>query len=138
MQLLHIACKAEENIHHFATIRLLLDVGADPNSVDKDGNAPLHLVARLPQELMDPAVSLLLESGAYLDRINNSGKTASDIWIECNEKDENDGARWKARPDWCSATRSLSCLSARMIRLNKVPYSDGGLPVTLIPFVDMH
>jgi len=34
---------------------------------------------------MDPAARLLLKSGAHLDRVNNSGKTAADIWIECNE-----------------------------------------------------
>jgi len=138
--LLHMACK--DNMHHFDTIRLLLDAGADPNAVDGDGNAPLHVVARLPKELMDPGVRLLLESGAHLDRVNNSGKTAADIWIECNEmegdQDEDDEARWKARPDWCRATRSLSCLSARVMRSNEVSYSDGDLPATLNLFIGMH
>jgi len=141
-RLLHMACQDEGNIHYFATIRLLLDAGTDPNAVDEVGNAPLHVVARLPRELMDPAARLLLESGAHLDRANNSGKTAADIWIECNEmeddQDEDDGARWNARPDWCRATRSLSCLSARVMRSNLVPYEDGDLPATLNPFVDMH
>jgi len=138
--LLHMACKA--NSHQFDAIRLLLDAGADPNAIDGDGNAPLHVVARLRQELMDPAVRLMLKSGAHLDRVNNSGKTAADIWIECNEieddQDEDDEARWNARPDWCRATRSLSCLSARVIRSNEVTYSDGDLPATLNSFLGMH
>jgi len=138
--LIHMACKA--NTHHFDIIRLLLDAGADPNAVDEDGNTPLHVVARLPQELMDPAVRLLLESGAHLDRVNKFGKTAADIWIDCNEmeddRDEDDGDRWKARPDWCRATRSLSCLSARVIRSNEIHYSDGDLPATLIQIIGMH
>jgi len=142
-RLLHTACKDERNItHHFDTISLLLDAGADANSVDGDGNTPLHVVARLPRELMDPAVRLLLESGSDLDRVNKSGKTAADIWIECNEMEddqvEDDEARWKARPDWCRATRSLSCLSVRVIRSHQVPYFDGDLPVTLNPFVETH
>jgi len=141
-RLLHIACIAKMNIHHFATIRLLLDAGADPNAVDEDGNASLHVLARLPRKLLDPAARLLLESGAHLDRVNNSGKTAADIWIECNEmeddRDEDDEARWKARPDWCRATRSLSCLSARVIRSNDVPHADGDLPASLNPFIKMH
>jgi len=142
-RLLHMACEDKENIiHHFDTILLLLNAGADANAVDEFGNAPLHVVASLPQELMDPAVRLLLESGAHLDRVNNAGKTAADIWIECNEteedQDEDDEARWQARPDWCRATRSLSCLSARAVRSHQVPYLDGDLPVTLNPFVEMH
>ena len=37
----------------FHIIRLLLAAEADPNAVDEDGNASLHVVARLRQELVD-------------------------------------------------------------------------------------
>lgn len=143
--LLNKACQDYYSTYYLASIRLLLDAGADPNSVDNLGNAPLHVVARMPQnyrELMNAAARLLLDSGAFLHRENKSGKTAADIWIERNEKghdqNEDDGARWNARPDWCRTTRSLACLSAKVIRSHEVFYSDGDMPATLDPFLEMN
>jgi len=120
------------------TIRLLLDSGADPNEVyGFDGNAPLHAVAKFNGEVADAVANLLLEKGAHFDRVNNSGKTALDVWMERHE-----GANeWKDRPSWCRPSNppSLMCQCARVIRVNKVPYKEPLIvPVSLLPFIEFH
>lgn len=58
-----MARKADGNIQNYPTIRLLLDVGADPNSVDEDDNASVHVIVRFSHDFMDPAVRLLWKTG---------------------------------------------------------------------------
>jgi len=122
------------------TIRLLLDSGADPNEVyGFGGNAPLHSLAKFNGEVADAVANLLLEKGAHFDRVNKSGMTAADVWMECNE-----GANgWKDRPSWLrrSVPPLLMCQCARVIRFNKVPYKScppGTLPASLYPFIELH
>ena len=105
-------------------LRLLLKAGADPNVDDKDGNGPLHLVARMNHKQSDAAGCLLLGFGARLHRPNNAGKTARDLWIELNEKKGEDGVvRLPYQPDWCRTVPKLLCLSTRCVRAHQVPYS---------------
>jgi len=141
-KLLYLAClliSSLPNDDRVETIRLLLDSGADPNAVyGADGNAPLHVLARFDGELVDAAANLLLKNGAHFDRVNKSGKTALDVWMERHE-----GANgWKDRPSWCRPSNppSLMCQCARVIRANKVPYNKEPLilPVSLHPFVELH
>jgi len=82
--ILLLACEHTWNPRYLATIRLFIEAGADPNvGLDRTGNASLHLVARLyDQELCEAADSLLVESGAHMDRVNKAGQTAEDVWIE--------------------------------------------------------
>ena len=112
-----------------AVLRLLLDSGADPNP-----GSHLHILARYDGELVDTAANLLLSKGAHFDRVNGSGKTALDVWIE-----RNGGAnRWRDRPSWMreSTPPPLMCQCARVIRDNRVPYSR--LPQNLRHFVEIH
>ena len=45
--LLHEAMRASNgNANLYATVRLLLYAGCDPNAIDEDGNAPLHFLAQ--------------------------------------------------------------------------------------------
>ena len=55
-----------------ATVALLVEAGADPNSVDRSGVAPLHRAVRTRCAL---AVQALLEVGADARRRNGSGST---------------------------------------------------------------
>jgi len=120
-------------------VRLLLEAGADPNaSLDGDGNAPLHLVARFYIESESKvAARLLVDSGAHVDRVNKNGKTATDIWIE-TRKQNRAATGWSARPAWCRTVPKLLCLAARVVRVHKIPYTDGKTPTILHPFVAMH
>lgn len=117
------------------TIRLLIDSGADPNACDAKGDAPLHVLAKFNGELVDSAANLLLEKGAHFDRVNKSGKTVADVWIELNKGAD----EWSDRPSWCrqSVPTPLMCQCAQVIRANKVSYSLY-LPVALHPFVEIH
>jgi len=117
------ACKDYESVNYFFTIRLLLQLGANVDAADKNGNGPLHLVAQAESEQSEAAGCLLIGYGAQLFRTNNSGKTAVDLWIERNEmKDEQEGddgaPEPPCRPDWCRAVRKLKCLSATCIRVH--------------------
>jgi len=137
--LLHRACVAE-NLD-LATIQLLLQVNADPNAGDNDGNGPLHVLASLRYEngqdfLINRAAyaaHLLLENGAHLDRVNQDRKTAAQVWMEKNYSQ--DLPPWLREP---GTVPRLKCLSARIIRSNNVHYTTETLIEILHPFVKMH
>jgi len=59
-------------------INALLDLGADPNVPDKDGNTPLHHAIQLDVELAE----LLLNRGANPNILNLNGKTPLNIAVE--------------------------------------------------------
>ena len=61
------------------TIRYLLAVGADPNSVDRSGVSPLHRAVRTRSS---PAVRALLEGGANPTAPNRSGTTALQLAVK--------------------------------------------------------
>jgi len=135
--LLYVACSSSKH----KAVRLLLQAGSDPNAVDEDGNAPLHLLYRnsLRKELNDAIARLLLDFGVHFDRVNKCGKTAMDVWIERNQVLKIDATTGRSGlPDWChEIVPKLSCLSARIVRSNKIPYSTK-LPITLQHFVKIH
>jgi len=76
---LHYACDgmpgspAWDADAQYATVKLLLDAGADPNTEDKSGVCPLHRAVRTRST---GAVRALLQSGADVSRKNRSGSTA--------------------------------------------------------------
>lgn len=55
-----------------ATVKLLLDRGADVNARANDGNTPLHFAASLDRT---DIAKLLIEAGAALDMKNTDGET---------------------------------------------------------------
>lgn len=54
---------------------ILLDVGADPNKVNNDGNGPLHLVSVTIGEGSEVISEALLEAGADVDLVGRFGWT---------------------------------------------------------------
>ncbi len=127
------------NPRYIGTVRLLLLAGADPNvGLDRVGNASLHLAARLDyQVLIEASTNLLVDFGAHVDRVKISGQTAKDVWIATrNQYGAETG--WNALPDWCRTVPNLLCLSSRVVRVHKIPYTDGKTPTILHPFVAMH
>jgi len=134
----------ESDFDVYATVRLLLNAGCDPNANDMDGNAPLHYLAQTDKPFVFSDMSmiavLLLDFGAQLSRKNVDGKTAVDLLILKNERKRNKNAEQGMigvkLPNWCTELPRLTCLSARVIRRNRIPYST--LPATLIPMMEKH
>jgi len=127
--------------HHIsAMVDLLLKAGADPNSIDNKRNCPLHLLALLQDKTLDPVGRLLRDAGTHLDRANQDGKTAAELWfIARDEKYGKRAWKWSDLPDWCREddVPNLSCLCARIVRRFKVPYKHK-VPVSISAFIKIH
>ena len=76
---LHCVCINENLMHRIQIIRLLLEAGANPATVDNSGNPPLHCLAIFHTDYR-AAVRLLLEFGARLDQPNAEGETPLDVF----------------------------------------------------------
>ena len=121
------------NFPSLEMIQLLLECGARVNSSDEDGNTPLHVAAEnilLQQDdkvgkEMAKVIQELLNAHAHIDARNNEGQMAgtnlSTVWFKIKLLNH----------------VSLKCLAARVIKEHKIPYK-GEVPVSLIPFIEMH
>ena len=130
--LVHMAC--DDQHFDLATIRLLLEVNADPDAVDEKGNASLHVLAsnrHVNDQMITSAARLLLESGAHLDRVNKDRKTAAQIWKEKNVSQHL--PNWLLEPGMIP---KLKCICAGFIRSNNIAYpsSPSALPETFYHF----
>ena len=77
------------SIENVETMKLLLHAGCDVNSVNTQGNTPLHLaVTFVPgpeqEEILKEMLELLLDLGADTKLVNKNGQTVMD----CCETDE--------------------------------------------------
>jgi len=138
------ACRKLNNLKDLASIRNLLEAGADPNLVVDGflGNPSLHFVAGMrDRKLSDIAGRLLVEFGAQLNKVNKAGKTALDTWIDRKkiESKGNNGASigWSVRPEWCCPLPTLLILAARVVRVLKIPYADGKTPIVLHSLIEL-
>ena len=125
-----------------ATIRFLLQAGADPDTVDETGNGPLHIlmVMSFNEEQADSIARLLLDAGTHSDRENKRGVTIADLWylITYGRRMEPQQSKEEINglPQWCQkSVPKLICLSAKVIRHHRVPYSK--LPMRLQAFVEL-
>jgi len=130
--LLH-ACNQNLNADTLAVISLLLEVGADPNSKNNDGDSSLHRMAQLMESQFNlnshhlPIAHLLLEYGAHFDQVNKLQQTPLDYWKWRHGKIK--GKNYSP-PEWMSIVPSLACWCARTIRRSKAPYDH--LPENLL------
>ncbi len=107
-----IACSASiPQPEDLATIRLLLQAGADPNAVNENGYGALHLLADAKywdnsEEVIDAMGSLLLEYQAQHPRVaNDCSKTAVDIWRSRRRKEGDHRADGEENlPSWLKET----------------------------------
>jgi len=127
-----------------ASVRLLLKVGADPNSTNKiTGSNALHILAYMRGKgwrncLPEPA-ELLIEAGIHIDQVDAEGRTPLDEWKRGNV-DRGIPVMTLPPSGWTNRTvPRLLCLSARSLRCHKISYyKEQNLPKALCDFVDMH
>ncbi|KZS14041.1 Protein fem-1 B [Daphnia magna] len=134
--LLHLACTRDSTLlsrypvcsfPSTDVIRLLLDVGADPESTDHDGNTALHILAQT-QPCPSSAVSLVLQRGCHLDQVNLKGQSFAQLMQKVQPIHEVVNTLQYT---------SLKCLCARVIRQHRLLFK-GLVPQTLQPFVLKH
>jgi hypothetical protein len=76
----------------------------DPDCIDKDGNAPLHLAARCG---FDSVAREILKGGATLNLKNKVGKTARDLLPSFMEKTDNVFTNPASMSEWVSKVNLL-------------------------------
>jgi len=131
-----------------ATVRLLLEAGADPKASDEAGNNALHILAGAWLELPEEEAHLneLLADvirrckgccKANLYQVNANKETPSDVW----RKQNNDGIAKILLPALNqveTVVPPLVCLSAIAVRRTEMFYDAENLPLTLHPIIGMH
>ena len=113
--------------------KLLLNAGFNVNSINNNGNTPLHLaVAYKPMgndnmNLLTDTLEVLFDWGAHHDFVNNDGKTPMDMA-------QTDEARMIL-----SERRKfeLNCIFARAVKTFGIPFV-GLVPKTLEKYISMH
>ncbi len=121
-----------------ASVGLLLKIGANPDVVDENDDSPLHILSMSQDDQVDSTARLLLNAGAHLDRVNQQGMTAADLYFRVKGLREDPDLL----PDWYKETvPPLKCLSARVVRRQNLLNLDNVealLPRTVVPFVAIH
>ena len=111
-----------------SVIKILIECGAEVNSMDHHRNTPLYNGAMFLNysDLQDGGIlSYLLQAGAHVDICNNLGNSALSIM-------ESQGF------PLCRMNHvSLRCLASCIIIKHKLPYKQE-IPVALFPFVELH
>ena len=78
--LLHAAC-SKNPVIPIDLIQLFFSAGANPNSINVNGYAPLHVLAtNVKAENISAVLKLLLDSDAHLDKVSVRGVTPHDIF----------------------------------------------------------
>jgi len=134
--LLHLACtKDSATLSRYPictfpstdVINLLLQVGADPDSVDQDGNTALHILAQ-SQPCPSSAVKVLLQRGGHFDQVNSQGQSFVQLLEEAQPIHQ------VVNPLHYT---TLKCLCARVVRRHRLLFNSS-MPSTLQPFVLKH
>lgn len=132
--LLLSSCSRNPTAVTIEIVRLLLEVGADPDAIDRAKRSPLYHVASWMEEgeTNSPTADLLLKHHAHLDQPDNLQQTPLDIWKKKHERPE----RVLSPPAWMNPVLRLFCWSARSIKRNRIPLKN--VPENFRDFVSMH
>ncbi|XP_031570135.1 protein fem-1 homolog B-like [Actinia tenebrosa] len=116
----------------YKTTKLLLQTGAQVNTIDDEGNTPLHTVVMTKpkqgqQETMEKIISSLYDSGVHEDLTNSAGKTALEVSAS------------KELKQFLIVKRRilLKCLAARAIKHYQLQFT-GLVPKSMEMFITAH
>ena len=125
-------------------IRLLLDSGADPKIVDRNGKSPHHLLAENCQpnstKTFFDIFQAVLEAGSHLDQATPDGKTVLTI-MRNKKKLFVDNQTLDPRVDfWINTVMPLECFCAQKIMQENIAFEDEEhrLPLCLQQFIEEH
>ncbi|CAF1282904.1 unnamed protein product [Rotaria magnacalcarata] len=114
------------------TIGLLLQCGANVDTVDSKRNTPLHLIAQRTCDIDTVLfiIDMLCNTfGAHSDCVNDQGETPLETASNIRVKEH---LRKKI------GVGQLKCLCARFIQQTKVVFQDYHFPLTLVNFIEKH
>jgi hypothetical protein len=124
------------------TVKLIIELGADPNAIDQNGRTPLHLMADnddIKWELNMSMFKTLVDTGTYLDMAANDGKTVLDVLKRNVERVTAEDK--SISPYLHSVSRTvfpLSCYCAQVIGRKGIRYDGNRLPLHLQELVSRH
>ena len=114
------------------TVRLLLECGVDVNSMNTNGDTPLHALVRNPTTSnVLKILELLFDAGAHLDYANQQRQTPLQLVPAYRYKIVE---QLKKRMH----VAQLKCLCAQMIRRKEIIYQNGLLSSSLVNFLQKH
>jgi hypothetical protein len=142
-----------------AQIKLILQLGADPNAIDRMGRNPLHILAANPDSIDEiaqtplhilagikehhlneylPVFQTLVDAGSHLYLADDDGETVSSLLKEIVERDQNsDEIRGHHYfESLINDVFPLTWFCARVIRRHEIPFKDR-LPLALQKLVSL-
>lgn len=124
-----------DTVHVKNLVRLLVELGADLNSVDYSGNTCLHIFIDVERGcVFKPSiVQFLLDRGARWDMKNNRDQTPGEMLTEAREKIGVIGCETVVSAS--SSYFSLKWLCARVLRREKMDLSGIPIPKTIMDYI---
>ena len=138
--LLHFTCKCQKISANL--VRLLLEVKANHNALDRYGRTPLHIVAVNWDSRANvvEVANLLMDAGCHLNQKDKNGKTALQLFQEMHRRLSAEGLLETA-PNLEDLIHPvvlpLTCYCAQSIRKHKIPFKTL-IPTVVESFVEKH
>ena len=143
--LLHIACCSctiTSQQFPIRVIKLLLELGVDPNAKSSKGSNALHVLASISWDHwstnITDAIQLMLDSGSHIDQPDSYGLTPLELFTIKEKELSDNGITNNYLQKLVNKVRPLKCLAAKVISQNGIPFDDEVLPANLLPFVNRH
>lgn len=120
---------------HLSLITLFLELGADPNSTDAQGQTALHLLA-MNSDHFGP-IEVMMEYGGHIDQVDHNSLTPLMHLERWHNQLMATGMSEPRLQALINNVLPLSCLAAKVLRGYRIPL-DQEIPATLLSFLSHH